>query len=408
MIEELGKDLKIEAVPAKDVSETVVIPKHHTVKITEPPIDVQDTLQTSVTSMNVSTDRSIYPLDSIIHVSARIPSLIQGEKIFYRVFDSDQNLLLSQEIDPVTHDQHPELKCKGVYQASFRMQGNKWKINKEYMVTVTHDSISAKNFFSIEQTMPVLQSDKSVYMIGSDMIITVIDPDADKDNEVAEYAGDTKNSKLVIKSSHGKINGYRLKETGKSTGIFQGIIGILGIRKDDSVIPRKIDGKIIDKIQGTGINDGFIGGAPGEELTIVYTNNTGTTRMPFFISNFGAAVEMDKQTYKANDRVFLTVVAPDLNFDSDAINEMGDSIESFVEIKTSIDMIKGFKLIETEKDSGIFAGELQLEKIIKPTQSIVHTKSDGRTLKCADDDFIDVTLTLFEDKRYHCMTSIKS
>jgi len=403
LIKELDND-----VPAKDMPGAAADTSDRPAVIKES-VGMEETVAVSVISVSVSVDRTVYPLGSTVHMRANVPSLIQGEKISYRVFDSDKKLLLSQEIDPATHDQNRELTRNGVYQVSFKMEGSKWKIGKEYTVTATHGSASAEDSFSIEQIMPVVRSDKAVHAIGSDMIITVIDPDADKDNEVVEYVGSGEDSKLVIESPYGKIDGYRLKETGKSTGIFQGIIGILGIRRDGSVMPQRLYGRAIDRIQGTGIDDGFIGGAPGDKLTATYTNKAGTARFSFYISDFGATVEMDKQAYKAGDRVFLTVVAPDLSVDPDAKNEIGDDASGgHIEIKTGVDTIDGCRLTETGNDTGIFTGELQLEKTTKQAYNDAgRTKSDSRTLKCAAGDFIDVTLTLFGNKEYHCRASVE-
>jgi len=249
----------------------------------------------------------------------------------------------------------------------------------------------------IDQRMPVVQTDKSVYTINSDMILTVIDPDADKDNQVAEYVGDREDSKLIIESPYGKIDGYKLIETGDSTGIFQGILGILGIQKDGSIIERIVDGKIIDKIQGTGIKDGFIGGPLGQEIKITYKNYTGTTELSVFISNFGATIEMDQKVYKSDDKVCLTVVAPDFNFDSESKDEIGQKPESIIRIRTSKDELSNYKLVETGPDSGIFMGELHLTESQEKSSNKFQTKfgPNDAHIVCNKDDFIEVILNYF-------------
>lgn len=350
-------------------------------------------------SMTVSSDRTVYPLDSIIHVRANIPSIIEGEKILFEVFNSKRKLLLSQRINP-TKTEYPDLAEANLFQVCFKMEGNEWKVGEAYIVRATHGSSYSEDSFLIDQRNSVIQSDKSVYMINSDMILTVIDPDADKDNQVAEYVGDTEDSKLIIESKYGKIEGYKLRETGDSTGIFQGIIGILGVRKDGTVIPRSIDGKIIDKIQGTGIDNGFIGGAPGEEIIISYKNKSNVEHLSIFVSNFGAVVEMDQKIYCPNDKVYLTVVAPDFNFDSETVDEIGQKPESTIIIRTSKDELTNYKLVETGIDSGIFTGEVQLtesndESLRKPRRNI--GPIDG-LIRCSKDDFIEVIFNPFENE----------
>ena len=89
----------------------------------------------------------------------------------------------------------------------------------------------------------VLQSDKSVYLIGSDMILTLIEPDFDLDNDAAnsaplnliEWDSDAATTTLNGNESGGDSTANaaafdpepsELRETGDSTGIFQVVIEI--------------------------------------------------------------------------------------------------------------------------------------------------------------------------------------
>ena len=83
----------------------------------------------------------------------------------------------------------------------------------------------------------VLQSDKSVYIIGSDMILTLIEPDFDLDNDGAETysldliewdsdAATTTMGSLGTDSAAFDPEPSNLRETGDSTGIFQIVIEI--------------------------------------------------------------------------------------------------------------------------------------------------------------------------------------
>jgi len=377
-----------------------------TLVTTPEPIKLESNID--VVSISTSSDRTVYPLDSTMHMRANIGAVIQGEKITFEVFNSKRKLLLSQKIDPETYD-HPGLKGTNIFEVSFKMEGDEWKVGEEYIVRATHSSSYSEDSFLVDQRIPIVQSDKSVYMINSDMILTVIDPDADKDNQVPEYVGDREDSKLIIESPYGKIDGYKLRETGDSTGIFQGIIGILGIRKDGSVIKQKIDGKIIDKIQGTGIDDGFIGGPPGQEITITYKNNTSTAKLSVFVSNFGVAIEMDQKVYRPDDKVYLTVVAPDFNFDSESIDEIGQKPEGIIRIRTGKDELLNYKLVETGPDTGIFTGELQLTKSQeKSSKSQTKFSPNDGHIACNNDDFIEVIFNVFGDEEIVGRAMIKS
>lgn len=358
-------------------------------------------------TISVSSDRTVYPLNSTMHMRAKLSDVVECQKILFEVYNSNRKLLLSQNIDPTNND-YPDLAEANLFQACFKMEGEEWKVGETYIVRATHDSSFAEDSFLIDQRTPVIQTDKSVYMIGSDMILTVIDPDADMDNDIAELVGDKDDSKIIIKSKYGKIDGYKLRETGDSTGIFQGIVGILGIRKDGTTIKQNFNGKIIDKIQGTGITDGFIGGSPGDEITIQYKNNSSVVHLTIFISNFGAVIEMDKKTYQPNDKVFITIVAPDFSFNSKKINDIGQNSESVIRIKTSMDELAYYKLVETGPDTGIFSGMIQLSEILENKKSIDNLGPTDGVLYCNKNDFIEVSFSSFENVQVVGKSEIKS
>ena len=84
-----------------------------------------------------------------------------------------------------------------------------------------------------------LQSDKSVYIIGSDMILTLIEPDFDLDNQNAETYNldliewDSDAATVTLGNKGGSSNVAQFdaepssfRETGDSTGIFQSVIKI--------------------------------------------------------------------------------------------------------------------------------------------------------------------------------------
>ena len=347
--------------------------------------------------MSVSSDRTIYPLNSAMYICASLASVIEGEKIVFQIFNSKRRLLLSRIFDPENPD-YPEFAKVNLFQICFKMRGEKWKVGKQYIVRATHGSSYAEDSFTIDKRTPVIQSDKSVYTIGSDMILTVIDPDADKDSEIVEFIGDRDDSRIIIESKYGKIDGYRLRETGNSTGIFQGVIGFLGVRKNGAVFPQEFGGQIIDKIQGTGIEDGYIGARNGDEITITYTNSANVVYLSVFIANFDSVVSMDREKYSSTDKVHLTIVSPDFNSNSEKVDEIGQKPENTIQIRTSVDKLDNYKLVETGKDTGIFAGELQLVPINKKSSKQSERKgpNDG-VLYCSKADFIEVVFTPFED-----------
>ena len=179
----------------------------------------------------------------------------------------------------------------------------------------------------------VLQSDKSVYIIGSDMILTLIEPDFDLDNDQAEtytldlIEWDSDAATLSMGARAGNTDAAAFdpepadfRETGDSTGIFQIVIEI----------PEELDGDRLER---------------GEEIVLEYSDwgpsgsdyvgeEDEDINVTLFTSNFGATVELDQKVYSWTDKVYVTVVAPDHNFDGDLIDEIGNTDLDPIKIAT--------------------------------------------------------------------------
>jgi len=163
-----------------------------------------------------------------------------------------------------------------------------------------------------------LSVDKNVYVMGSDMVITVTDPDLNLDSGTCEsYAmsliqWDSSADSNVLLSTL-TSNPSSLEETGCDTGVFQTV----------TTLPE------------TEISSG---NAPeyGESVTLTYVDVglNGETNVDddksdiettFSISNFGAIVELDKALYNWTDTVYVTITAPDHNNNSAAEETIGTS-----------------------------------------------------------------------------------
>ena len=199
----------------------------------------------------------------------------------------------------------------------------------------------------------VLQSDKSVYIIGSDMILTLVEPDFNLDSQTAETATldliewDSHAFKNTMGTLGGQAQAFDPKpstfvETGKDTGIFQSVIKV----------PKKLNNNLLER---------------GEQIHLEYTDwgpagskvvgaNSQDIQLTIYTSNFGATVELDQKVYTWTDRVYVTVVAPDHNFDPNLIDIIGDNDENKVTVSTRGNSISNYKLVETGVDTGIFTG----------------------------------------------------
>lgn len=255
----------------------------------------------------------------------------------------------------------------------------------------------------------VLQSDKSVYIIGSDMIMTLIEPDFDLDNDGAETYNldliewDSDAATITMGQKGGAANSAafdpepsNFRETGDSTGIFQIVVEI----------PKSLSNDNLER---------------GEEAILEYTDwgpsgsdfvgdEDEDVNLTIFTSNFGATVELDQKVYSWTDKVYVTIVAPDHNFDSDLVDEIGNSDLDPIKVSTRGFNLKNYKLVETGTDTGIFTGEVILTGFphdadgrgnivdTNPRTSDAFSGPTDGFLESSDDDGLTVSFEFSEDE----------
>jgi len=146
----------------------------------------------------------------------------------------------------------------------------------------------------------VLQSDKSVYIIGSDMILTLIEPDFDLNNDQAETydldliewdsqaatvtMGNAIDAKTQAAFDPEPAN---FRETGDSTGIFQIVIKI-----PDELLNQKLH-------RGEEVKLEYKDWGPSGAKFVGDENQN--VNLTIFTSNFGATVELDQKVYTWTD-----------------------------------------------------------------------------------------------------------
>ena len=256
----------------------------------------------------------------------------------------------------------------------------------------------------------VLQSDKSVYIIGSDMILTLIEPDLDLDNDQAEtwdldlIEWDSDAATVTMGDADGEGATFdpeplNFRETGDSTGIFQIIIEIPEILQGDRLERGE---EIILEYTDWGPSGSDFVGDEDEDINLT-----------LFTSNFGATVELDQKVYTWTDKVYITIVAPDHNFDSDLVDEIGNTDLDPIKVSTRGSDIDNYKLVETGTDTGIFTGEVILTGFTHDADGDSTTGTSGNDvvtraasgvgptdglLPADDDDGLTVSFEFSEDE----------
>jgi hypothetical protein len=262
----------------------------------------------------------------------------------------------------------------------------------------------------------VLQTDKSVYIIGSDIIMTLIEPDLNLESDEAEtwdldlieWDSDAATTAMGDQGAAGTSYAASFdpepsdfRETGDSTGIFQIVIEV-----PSSLASTALDrGELID-LEYT---DYSPSGAKyvGEESSDI--------GLSIYTSNFGATIELDQKVYTWTDKVYITIVAPDHNFDSGLVDKIGDTDDDPLIIQTRAQKLTGYSLAETGTDTGIFSGEVILKgfnydadgdsdtgdssgyDVTSISSASGSGPTDG-TIKAEDDDGLTISYEFNEDE----------
>ena len=255
----------------------------------------------------------------------------------------------------------------------------------------------------------VLQADKSVYLIGSDMILTLIEPDFDRDNDGAEsytldlieWDSDAATTTMGDRGCSTCAAAFdpepsKLRETGDSTGIFQVVIEI----------PNALNGENLDR--GEQIDLEYTDWGPaGADYVGQEDEDIGLT---VYTSNFGATIELDQKVYTWTDKVYITIVAPDHNFDSGLVDEIGNTSSDPIKVATRGNELTEYKLVESGADTGIFIGEVTLggfahdadgdtvDDITAISGGSSGTGPTGGSLATTDNDGLTVSFEFSEDE----------
>jgi hypothetical protein len=246
-------------------------------------------------------------------------------------------------------------------------------------------------------------------LIGSDMILTLIEPDFDLDNDGAEsytldlieWDSDAAETSMGVKGLSGANTAFdpepsALRETGDSTGIFQVVIEI----------PDTLNSELLDR--GEKIDLEYTDWGPaGADYVGQEDEDIGLT---VYTSNFGATIELDQKVYTWTDKVYITVVAPDHNFDSNLVDEIGNTSNDPVKVSTRGNQLDNYKLVESGADTGIFIGEVTLNGFTFDadgdgtndiTTIVGGSSGDGPTeglLATTDNDGLTVSFEFSEDE----------
>ena len=133
----------------------------------------------------------------------------------------------------------PSTNCPTTFATTCVLQGDILTVEYSDLKDASGQAQTVTDSATFDLRNGVLQADKSVYLIGSDMILTLIEPDFDRDNDGAEsytldlieWDSDAATTTMGTYGVSGAAAAFDpepslLRETGDSTGIFQVVIEI--------------------------------------------------------------------------------------------------------------------------------------------------------------------------------------
>ncbi len=142
-----------------------------------------------------------------------------------------------------------------------------------------------------------------------------------------------------------------MTETGDATGIFEGTVFFSTV--DDT------SGHRLRVSQGDTIYSKYDDYTLPESFNVDKIDLISTTSIHGTITIIEDRVSFDKKSYQWNDKIIITITAPEENIDSESI-EIIDLSKNSIKIPTRHFGIDTYNLVETGTDSGIFVGEIIL------------------------------------------------
>ena len=273
-------------------------------------------------------------------------------------------------------------------------------IQQSYILSVTYTDPSDATGESSETTdsaifnigTATLNTDTTEYALKQAAFVTLVDHDSNYDSDTRETIPLTAiewegSSDVFLSNSAFDASPPFLRETESNSGIFQTEITIPEVIKERT-------GDAGDEVER------------GESVTLTYTDTSpaGADRpglddrsveTGFTILRTGASLTLDKDVYSWRDRVTITVVAPDFNIDSLAIESIGNDNEVRIRSQIGDDTTT---LTETGPNTGIFQGTIDLGGFKYEVASNVMAQP-ANLLQVGSEDGISVTFTYDEDER---------
>ena len=216
--------------------------------------------------------------------------------------------------------------------------------------------------YDVADTLISIQTDRGVYLYGSEMVVTVVNPHFTSDETMIITVTDV--AKDVV---------YRrtIPASKDANGNYQENIKIQGRGWAKPTSKFKISVKCMDKEASC-----------------------------YVLVDVKTSIELDQEVYSWTDKAYITAIVPSL-IDSKTAFNTNSVKDCFVAISTGKKILERYKLVETEANTGIFAGEVRLTGFpgydFYECKALVGGETEGvgptsGKIGCTNKDLLHVTL----------------
>ena len=175
--------------------------------------------------------------------------------------------------------------------------------------------------YDVADTLISIQTDRGVYLYGSEMVVTVVNPRFISDETMVITVTDVAKDVIYQRA---------IPVSNDANGSYQENI--------------KIQGKDWAKP-----NSKF-------KISVKYMDKEASC---YILTDVQASIELDREVYSWTDKAYIKAIVPSL-IDSKTAFNTSSVKDCFVAISTGKKTLERYKLVETEANTGIFTGEVRL------------------------------------------------
>ena len=223
---------------------------------------------------------------------------------------------------------------------------------KSTSITTNIYENSPNNSLKISNTNQYLnlQSDREIYTYGSDITLSIINSKF-MNGDTIQLIVSNKNENIVYE------NEITINDEIKNT--YQEIIPIKGHKWSNL----------------------------GRYVISVKYNDEVTKLDLYIVANF-SSIQLDQKVYTWTDRVFFTIMMPELVDGSKVVKTIGNDPEYSVIITTSKGVLINYELHEIDASTGIFVGSVKLSGFVHESLDLNYNDNLGKTRGTGSDDGI--------------------